>query len=103
MMNKERSDLDVYDEAAAVVVELGNQLSEQSPASDKEEVADGLLAGAIHYWLFSRQPCENQHCQSCEAISTAEKRLILLQEQMLELTKSSDYYHTVNDQNVGHA
>ena len=37
--------------------------------------SDGLLAGALQYWLYSRQPCGDPRCQDCMPISTAEGRM----------------------------
>ncbi|MFA5529050.1 MAG: hypothetical protein WDA11_00130 [Thiohalomonadaceae bacterium] len=93
---------DAYDHAAREAVELGNQLLER----DKEalwDVADGLLAGAIHFWLYARQPCGDPRCEDCAPISTAEQRLAELLQLTRELAEDSDYYHSPNDTNVGRA
>ncbi|MGE0080028.1 MAG: hypothetical protein AB7U81_01885 [Thiohalomonadaceae bacterium] len=93
---------DAYDEAAREAVELGNQLLER----DKDalwDVADGLLAGAIHFWLYARQPCGDPRCEDCAPISTAEQRLAELLQLTRELAEDSDYYHSPNDANVGRA
>jgi hypothetical protein len=44
-----------YDEAAREAVELANRISDDDSEADLWDIADGLLAGAIHYWLYSRQ------------------------------------------------
>lgn len=95
-------DNDAYDEAAREAVELGNQLLER----DKDalwDVADGLLAGAIHFWLYARQPCGDPRCEDCAPISTAEQRLAQLLQLTRELAEDSDYFHSPNDANVGRA
>lgn len=95
-------DNDAYDEAAREAVELGNQLLER----DKDalwDVADGLLAGAIHFWLYARQPCGDPRCEDCAPISTAEQRLTQLLQLTRELAEDSDYFHSPTDINVGRA
>jgi hypothetical protein len=92
-----------YEEAAQQTVELGNSIADQEPQADLWDIADGLLAGAIQYWLYSRQPCGDARCEDCEPISTAELRLAELQRLIREMAESSEYYHSVNDANVGRA
>lgn len=92
-----------YDEAAQEIVELGNRLAQRNPEADLWDIADGLLAGAIQYWLYSRQPCGDPHCEDCAPISTAELRLDQLLELARSLAEESEYFHTANDSNVGRA
>lgn len=94
---------DAYDEAAREVVELANRIAEGDQEVDLWDVADGLLSGAIHYWLYSRQPCSDPLCEDCSPVSTAEKRIAELLRLTREFAKESDYYHTPNDANVGRA
>lgn len=94
---------DAYDEAAREAVELGNQLMEDDKEAALWDVADGLLAGAIHFWLYAHQPCSDPRCEDCEPISTAEQRLAELLRLTRELASDSEYYHSPNDTNVGRA
>jgi hypothetical protein len=68
-------DKTVLDEAAEQVIELGNRLLEVDEDADSWDVADGLLAGAIQFWLYSRQPCDDPRCENCADVSTAELRM----------------------------
>ncbi len=68
-------DKTVLDEAAEQVIELGNRLLEVDEDADSWDVADGLLAGAIQFWLYSRQPCDDPRCENCAEVSTAELRM----------------------------
>ena len=91
------------DLAAGRLVELGNQLLEQDPEADPWDIADGLLAGAIHYWMYTRQPCEDPMCEECAPVSSAELRMQTLLEQVKQMAVSSDYYHSPNDLTIGRA
>ena len=53
-----------FDRAAENVIELGNRMLDQDDTADVWEIASGLLAGAIQFWLFSRQPCDDPLCES---------------------------------------
>ena len=101
-MDSEQEFLD-FDEAAEKVIELGNQLLEHDDEADSWDVADGLLAGAVQFWLYSRQPCGDPSCESCADIATAELRMRRLVEEISSYAESSDYYHSPNDANVGNA
>jgi len=96
---------EVFDEAFSVTVELGNRLvkDENEKEADVWDVADGLLAGAIQFWLFSRQPCGNPRCEDCEPVSTAQGRMFELQRLMREFAEDSEYFHSPTDSNVGRA
>jgi hypothetical protein len=96
-------DDDAYDQAAGDVVSLGNTMADQDPEADVWAIADGLLAGAVHYWLYSRIPCGDPACEDCAPISTAELRVEELIRTVRGLAESSEYYHTPNDSNVGRA
>lgn len=93
----------IYDEAAQEAVELGNRLADADQETDVWDVADGLLAGAVHYWLYSRQPCADPRCDDCAAIRFAEQRLAELLRFTEELAKESEYFHSPHDVNVGRA
>lgn len=89
--------------AARRAVELGNELAGADEQTDLWDIADGLLAGAIHYWLYSRQPCGDPMCEECAPISTAEQRMGELLKLLNEMAQDSEYYHSPNDSNVGRA
>lgn len=91
----------VFDDTAQQAVDLGNRILDQDGAADTWEVASGLLAGAIQFWLFSRQPCDDPFCESCAEVSTADRRLALLLEEVRELAESSDYFESPRDIGTG--
>lgn len=99
-MNKPKNP---FDHAADQAVILGNHIADSDPQSDLRDIADGLLAGAIHFWLHAYQPCERPDCEDCAPIQTAELRLAELQRLCTELAQESDYFHSPNDLNAGHA
>lgn len=92
-----------YEIAAEQVVALGNRLLDADQEADSWDVASGLLAGAIQFWLFSRQPCDNAFCEDCADISTAELRIRKLLDEVREHAQQSDYYESPHDMNVGTA
>ena len=93
----------VYNAAADQAIAVGNRLADQEPEADMYDISDGLLAGAVQYWLYARTPCDNPVCSDCEPINTAEKRLGELLRFVEELARTSEYYHTPNDANAGRA
>lgn len=92
-----------FDEAADAAVALGNRLLEENPDADAWDVASGLLAGAIHFWLYTRQPCGDAYCEVCAEVGTAEQRLRQLLEDARQSAEESEYFHSPNDSNVGTA
>ena len=96
-------EMNAYDTAAAEAVELGNRLAEADREASLWDIADGLLAGAIQYWLYSRQPCGDPRCEDCAPISTAEQRMAELHRLVDELARESEYYHSPTDANAGRA
>lgn len=92
-----------FDSAFTNAVDLGNTLADKNKDADLWDIADGLLAGAIQYWLYSRQPCKDPRCTECLPVSTAEGRMAELQRLIKELSLESEYYHSPNDSNVGRA
>ena len=94
---------DAFDRAAERVIETGNRMLDQDGSADPWEVASGLLAGAIQFWLFSRQPCDDPFCESCAEVSTAERRVRKLIEEARTLAEDSDYYASPHDVNAGRA
>jgi hypothetical protein len=94
---------DSFDSAFSKAVDLGNKLADKDKDADLWDIADGLLAGAIQYWLYSRQPCGDTRCQDCMPISTAEGRMAELKRLTDELASESEYFHTPTDSNAGRA
>lgn len=94
---------ETYNDAAQRLIDLANTLSSQGHSPDVTDIADGLLAGAIHFWLYSRQPCGDAFCESCSAFSDPESRLLMLHEMVEELGRDSEYFEAPTDITVGHA
>lgn len=94
---------DAYEETAHEAVELANRLFNQKPEANLWDIADGLLAGAVHYWLYSRQPCNDPMCADCASINTNEERLAELLRLTEQLAEESDYFHAPHDTNIGRA
>jgi hypothetical protein len=92
-----------FDAAFTDAVNLGNQIADRDKEADLWDIADGLLAGAIQYWLDSRQPCSDPRCVDCLSVSTAEGRMAEMQRLIRQLSEESEYYHSPNDSNVGRA
>jgi len=92
-----------FEEAAREAVELGNRIADDEPDSHPWDIGDGLLAGAIQYWLYARQPCDDPACEDCAPMRTAELRLAELLKQVEELARTSEYFHTPNDFGAGRA
>ena len=81
-----------FDEAAERMIELGNRLIDADDESDRWEVASGLLAGAVHFWLYTRQPCGEPYCESCADIDTADKRVRQLIEEASRFSQESEIF-----------
>ena len=94
---------ETYNNAAQKLIDLANNLSADSHTQDVTEIADGLLAGAIHFWLYSRQPCDDAFCESCAPFSSPEGRLSILLELVEEMGQDSEYFHAATDFPAGHA
>jgi hypothetical protein len=94
---------DVFDESFRQAVDQGNRLADENPEASLWDVADGLLAGAIQYWLYARQPCGNPRCEDCLPVNTADGRLNELLRLVRQYAEESEYYHSPTDTNVGRA
>ena len=94
---------DTFDAAFTKAVDLGNKLAGKDKEADLWDIADGLLAGAVQYWLYSRQPCADPECEECVPISTAEGRIEELRRLMRQFAEESEYFHSPTDRNVGRA
>lgn len=99
----EENDFTHYDEAVQEAVDLANRLADNNPEADLWDIADGILAGVVHYWLYTRQPCGDPTCGDCDIISTPEERLKELLRLTEELARGSEYFHSSYDLNVGRA
>jgi hypothetical protein len=92
-----------FDEAFGRAVDLGNQIADKDDKADLWDIADGLLAGAVQYWLYTRQPCGDPACEDCLAVGTAETRMAELRRLIAQFAEESQYYHTPTDSNAGRA
>jgi hypothetical protein len=92
-----------YDQAAEAVIELGNRMLDDDESVDIWDVASGMLAGAVQFWLFSRQPCNDPMCEACAENSTAERRIRALLKEAKALAEDSDYYDSPHDVKTGTA
>ena len=92
-----------FREAVDAVIASGNKLLESKEQANPWNMASGLLSGAVHFWLFSRQPCANPDCEPCSAMNTAERRMTQLIKEISAHSKDSEYFHSPNDHNVGSA
>ena len=100
MQKEPESDLD---RAGRELIEMANGLAERMPDADLWDLADGLMLGAVQYWLFSRKPCGDPGCTDCEPISTAGLRRAELLRMVAEMVDTSDYLHQPTDSDVGRA
>jgi len=92
----------LFDEAADQVVDLGNELSEANPDGDLWAIADGLIAGAVHFWLYAHQP-EGRDDDDMEGLMTATQRLETLIGLLRDSAMDSEYLHSPNDLDAGRA
>lgn len=102
-MRSEPDSVTSFDSAFTKAVDLGNTLADRDKSADLWDIADGLLAGAVQYWLYSRQPCADPRCTDCLSVSTAQDRMAELQRLIRELSEESEYFHSPNDSNAGRA
>ncbi len=103
MKNAETDPDEVFNEVFHGAVELGNSQANSNEEADRWDIADGLLAGAVQYWLYSRQPCGDPRCEDCVSINTAGLRLAELQRMVKQFAEESEYYHSPSDTNAGRA
>ena len=94
---------DPYDETARQAVDLANRIADEHQDADLWDISDGMLMGAIHYWLYTRQPCEDPMCEECEPVSNPEQRLVELHRLVEDFARESDYYQSANDITIGRA
>ena len=82
---------------AESIVELGHKMLADDESADVWEVASGMMAGAIQFWLYSRQPCADPLCRACADISSPEHRMQALLREVQAVGEESDYYCSLND------
>ena len=92
-----------YDQIAETIVELGNRMIEEDESAEIWEVASGIMAGAVQFWLYSRQPCVDPLCHACAEISSPDLRLASLLKETHNLCEESEYYASANDVVTGTA
>ena len=85
------------------VVDFANKMADANPDADLWDIADGLLAGVVHWWLYANAPCADPQCEDCASVQTAELRMKALEKLVREVAETSEYYHTPNDTNVARA
>jgi hypothetical protein len=90
----------LFDEAADAIVGLGNELAAANPDADPWALADGLVAGAVHYWLYAHQP---QDVASEDDMLSATERVEELARQVMQSAEESEYLHSPRDRDVGNA
>lgn len=93
----------IFNDAAGQAVELGNQLADRHPDADLWDLADGLLAGAVHYWLYACKPCEDPACEDCAPLATPEGRVKELKKLVEQFATESEYFHSPDDLLSGRA
>lgn len=91
---------ELFNNAADSVVELGNRLADENPDCDPWALADGLLAGAVHFWLYAHQP---QDIPNPDDMMSARERIEELVQQVMQSAEESEYLHSPNDNDVGRA
>ncbi|HVY24634.1 MAG TPA: hypothetical protein VG962_14900 [Steroidobacteraceae bacterium] len=92
-----------FQDAYARTVDVGNSIASDDSETDLWDIADGILAGALQFWLYSRQPCGDPSCEDCASLGTAAARMAELRKLVEHFTAESDYFHTPMDQDVGRA
>ncbi|QOC21773.1 hypothetical protein IC757_12095 [Wenzhouxiangella sp. AB-CW3] len=91
----------LFDEAADSVVDLGNRIAESNPGADPWALADGLIAGAVHFWLYAHQP--ERPVPSDDDLLTARERVQELVDLIMQSAEDSEYLHSPLDNDVGRA
>lgn len=94
---------ELFDDAADQVVDLGNQIADANPEGDLWAIADGLIAGAVHFWLYAHQPDEQADDEDMDGLMTASQRIEALIGILRESAIDSEYLHSPHDLDVGRA
>ena len=93
----------LFDDAADQVVDLGNEIADANPDGDLWAIADGLIAGAVHFWLYAHLPDEQADAEEMEGLMTASQRIEALMSLLNESAVDSEYLHSPNDLDAGRA
>lgn len=93
----------LFDDAADQVVDLGNEIADANPDGDLWAIADGLIAGAVHFWLYAHLPDEQADAEEMEGLMTASQRIEALMSLLKESAVDSEYLHSPHDLDAGRA
>lgn len=93
----------LFDDAADQVVDLGNEIADANPEGNLWAIADGLIAGAVHFWLYAHQPDGQIDDDDMDGLMTASQRIETLIGLLRESAMESEYLHSPNDLDVGRA
>ncbi|MDT8409097.1 MAG: hypothetical protein RQ741_05820 [Wenzhouxiangellaceae bacterium] len=102
-MTRMTDDDALFDDAADQVVDLGNEISDANPDGDPWAIADGLIAGAVHFWLYAHQPETLNDDEDMDGLRTASQRIDTLVQLLRESAMDSEYLHSPNDADAGRA
>lgn len=94
---------ELFDDAADQAVDLGNEIADANPEGDLWAIADGLIAGAVHFWLYAHQPDELADDEEFEGLRTANQRIEALVKLLRESAVDSEYLHSPHDSDAGRA
>ena len=93
----------LFDESADQVVDLGNEIADANPDGDLWAIADGLIAGAVHFWLYAHLPDEQADAEEMDGLMTANQRIEALLALLRESAMDSEYLHSPHDLDAGRA
>lgn len=93
----------LFDDSADQVVDLGNKIADANPEADIWAIADGLIAGAVHFWLYAHQPEEHADAEEMDGLMTANQRIEALMSLLRDSAIDSEYLHSPHDLDAGRA
>ncbi|MGB0514499.1 MAG: hypothetical protein ACPGJE_06640 [Wenzhouxiangellaceae bacterium] len=93
----------LFDDAADQVVDLGNEIADANPDGNLWAIADGLIAGAVHFWLYAHQPDGQGDDEDMDGLMTSSQRVETLVSLLRESAMESEYLHSPHDLDVGRA
>lgn len=94
---------ELFDDAADEAVDLGNTIAQRNPEADVWAIADGMVAGAVHFWLYAHQPQEPADGSEQDGLHSASERLKYLLDLIEQSALDSEYLHSPFDHDVGRA
>ena len=94
---------ELFDDAADEAVDLGNAIAQRNPEADVWAIADGIVAGAVHFWLYAHQPQEPVEGAEHDGLHSAGERLKYLLDLIEQSALDSEYLHSPFDRDVGRA